>query len=61
MHDSKTKIEICPHKKWKPHFHELIDKTPKTMRVGVCVMCEECGMLRTKVLEFRFPEQIEAI
>lgn len=53
-------VDECEHQ-WLPHFHELIDKTPTTMRVGVCILCEKCGMFRTKVLEFRFQNEIPSI
>lgn len=55
--DKKDKYENCNHI-WHPQFHELIDKTKTTMRVAVAINCEVCGMWRTKVLEFRFPEYI---
>ena len=56
----KKKYEDCKHE-WTPHFHEVVDKTKTTMRVAVCITCKKCGMFRTKVLELRYPENIQSI
>lgn len=52
----KNKYDNCDHK-WKPFFHEVIDKTETKMRVSACISCSECGMFRTKILEFRYPTE----
>lgn len=53
----KDKYESCQHQ-WMPHFDHKIDQTPTSLRVAVGILCQKCGMWRTKVLELRFPDTI---
>lgn len=58
LKSTKNKIDNCEHC-WNPFFNELIDKTPTSMREAVCILCEKCGMFRTKVLEIRYQREIK--
>lgn len=60
MKDKRFTESNCNHN-WLPFFEEKIDHEKDTMRVGACIVCAKCGMFRTKVLEFRFPEKIKGV